>query len=199
MTPEGKTPGNGYVPPVMQQVAPYPAELADLVSKLSYREDRGWEVNLAAVQRDKPGRHAGEARGLTLIVTRHGPDTYNPVSVESAARILLGVLAEHKRDSPEAAAAVRDLRWSVKGMITVDHYFPVPAATYNRASWQRWLFDQLGKVDDHERMEDFVIGGRRPYAPVHAPGWDPYMVTELADVAARETDFRGDRHEGSQR
>lgn len=36
-------------------------------------------------------------------------------------------------------------------------YFIVPAATYNREAWQRWLFEQLCLVDMHEAMEDFAF------------------------------------------
>jgi hypothetical protein len=39
----------------------------------------------------------------------------------------------------------------------VNHYFIVPAATYNRQSWQRWLFEQFVLVETHEAMEFFVI------------------------------------------
>jgi hypothetical protein len=156
----------------MTQTAPYPDALADLVKRLRYRRDRGWEVRLADdLQRDKPGRHTGESRGLTLVVTRCGPDTYHPETV-----------------------------------IAVSHYFPVPPATYNEASWQRWLFDRLGDVDTHERMEDFALvsvphsikDGKstpqqlaRPYAPNHGPGQDPYRVCEYAGDIDRRTSFRG--------
>jgi hypothetical protein len=144
---------------MMSQVAPYPDVLADLVRQLSYREHLGWKVWLEDnLQRDKPGRHSGESRGLTLVVQRCGPDTYHPDQV-----------------------------------IRVNHYFPVPPATFTQQSWTRWLFDQLGKVDDHERMEDFVISGSRPYAPVHKPGHDPYIVHELSTWADTDTDFRGRR------
>lgn len=163
----------------MHQTAPYPQELAELVGRLRYRHHLGWEVKLEDdLQRDKPGRHAGEARGLTLAVTRCGPNTYDPEQI-----------------------------------MAVNHYFPVPAATYNRESWMRWLFDRLGDVDTHERMEDFALwpahedgrpyaetppGGvdpvlTRPYAPVHKPGWDPYMITVLSTAEERDTDFRGNR------
>jgi len=143
----------------MTQTAPYPQILADLVSKLSYREHLGWKVWLDDdLQRDKPGRHAGESRGLTLVVLRVGPDTYNPGTV-----------------------------------LQVVHYFPVPPATYDEPSWLRWLFDQLGKVDDHERMEDFVIGGQRPFAPIHKPGADPYALRQLSSWDEADTDFRGVR------
>ena len=156
----------------MRQVAPYPDELADLVSKLRYRRDRGWQARLEDdLQRDKPGRHSGEARGLTLIVTRCGPNSYAP----------------HEE-------------------MRVNHYFAVPAATYNRESWTRWLFDRLGDVDTHERMEDFALLVKphdmsdpdkpqqleRPYAPCHGPGWDPYLITVERTGLDRRTSFRGE-------
>jgi hypothetical protein len=149
----------------MTQTAPYPAALAALVKCLRYRRHLGWEVTLEDdLQRDKPGRHSGESRGLTLVVTRCGPDTYHPGQT-----------------------------------MAVNHYFAVPPATYNLASWQRWLFDRLGDVDTHERMEDFGIADSpgsshvvRPYAPVHAPGWDPYLITVERTELDRRTSFRGD-------
>jgi hypothetical protein len=146
----------------MRQVAPYPAALAALVRDLRYREQQGWRVWLDNdCQRDKPGRHAGESRGMTLIVQRCGPDSYHPDQV-----------------------------------IAVSHFFPVPAATYDERSWRRWLFDRLGDVDTHERMEDFVISGERPYAPSHGPGNDPYLVRELSTREDRRTSFRGDLNAG---
>lgn len=161
----------------MHQVAPYPGELASLVRSLRYRERLGWRVWLEDdCQRDKPGRHSGEARGLTLVVQRCGPNTY---------------------DAGE--------------MLAVSHYFAVPAATYNVQSWTRWLFDRLGDVDTHERMEDFAFeaetiapAGRgadrdglyRPLKPNHGPGWDPYLVTVLAHDTDRRTSFRGELNPG---
>jgi hypothetical protein len=164
----------------MQQTAPYPDVLASLVRRLRYRQDLGWEVQLADdLQRDKPGRHSGESRGLTLVVTRCGRDTYHTDKI-----------------------------------LPVNHYFAVPPATYNEASWMRWLFDRLGDVDTHERMEDFAFkrfceppdelvawqaeGGElhemyeRPFAPQHGPGNDPYRVCEYATDTDRRTSFRGD-------
>lgn len=153
---------------VMRQVAPYPDDLAALVRDLRYRRHMGWRVWLDDdCQRDKPGRHTGESRGLTLIVQRCGPDTYHPDRV-----------------------------------MAVNHYFSVPAATYNRQSWLRWLFDRLGDVDTHERMEDFAfeedssMAGRdgltRPLAPCHGPGWDPYVITVERTETDRRTSFRGE-------
>lgn len=155
----------------MSQVAPYPAILAELVGRLRYRGHLGWEVWLDDdCQRDKPGRHSGESRGLTLVVKRSGTNTYNP-------------------SQP----------------MEVNHYFAVPPATYNGESWMRWLFNRLGDVDTHERMEDFALAGEgdagprdwtRPYKPVHAPGWDPYLVTVESTDVARRTSFRGELNPG---
>lgn len=154
---------------LMTQVAPYPHELADLVDKLRYRRHMGWKVRLEDDWvRDPADTHAGESRGLTLIVTRNGPNSYKP-----------------------------------EQSMKVAHAFAVPPATYNRESWMEWLFARLADVDTHERMEDFAFvplhatpeGERleRPKAPVHAPGFDPYMVTAVPVTdEARRTSFRGE-------
>lgn len=80
----------------------------------------------------------------------------------------------------------------------VMHYMPVPPAAFDQRAWRRWLFEQILQVERHEAMEFFQIGGRRPYAPSHGPGNDPYMVREVSTVADAETSFRGERDEGSQ-
>jgi hypothetical protein len=41
--------------------------------------------------------------------------------------------------------------------ITVQHLFAVPPATYNSASWQRWLFEQVLLVERHEAAEFFTL------------------------------------------
>jgi hypothetical protein len=76
--------------------------------------------------------------------------------------------------------------------ISVDHYFPVPPAAYDVRSWQRWLFDRLGDVDTHERAEHFAVAGKKPYAPSHGPGNDPYMVREVGTDTDQRTSFRGE-------
>lgn len=47
------------------------------------------------------------------------------------------------------------------------HIFEVPHDPHP-VSWQRWLFDRIGDVDLHERMELFRIGDDRPFAPQHS-------------------------------
>lgn len=156
----------------MTQTAPYPHHLAKLVKCLRYRERQGWLVELFDdYVRDPADTHVGEAHGMTLVVTRSGPNTYDP-------------------DEP----------------MRVRHLFPVPAASYNEQSWMRWLFDRLGDVDTHERMENFAFlaetvtpaGGEdrdgyvRPFKPNHGPGWDPYLITVMASETDRRTSFRGE-------
>jgi len=89
--------------------------------------------------------------------------------------------------------------------LRVNHYFPVPPAAYDERSWRRWLFDRLGDVETHERMENFLLHDSpssehitRPYAPSHGPGNDPYMVRELGTAEDQETSYLGVRNEGSQ-
>jgi hypothetical protein len=183
----------------MHQTAPYPDVLARLVKCLVYRKHMGWKVWLEDdLQRDKPGRHTGESRGLTLVVQRHGPDTYHPPDPDRVEDALIAA-ARAPGDLPALQALAETVRAERYQAITVNHYFAVPAATYNLASWQRWLFDRLGDVDTHERMEDFAVADSpgsehvtRPLAPNHGPGHDPYRVCELATDEDRRTSFRGD-------
>lgn len=74
----------------------------------------------------------------------------------------------------------------------VHHYMLVPPASYNRRSWQHWLFEQLLLVERHECMEFFQIGGQRPYPPAHGPGNDPYLVLDYGTDTDRRTRFTGD-------
>ena len=57
---------------------------------------------------------------------------------------------------------------------TVTHYMWVPPASHDRHGWERWLFDQIGLVELHERMEFLTVDGVRPFAPGHGGGHDPY-------------------------
>lgn len=63
--------------------------------------------------------------------------------------------------------------------ITVSHWFPVPAATYDSREWEIWLFERCMDVERHETMEFFKIGGVKPFAPNHRRGRNPYRVHVL--------------------
>lgn len=82
--------------------------------------------------------------------------------------------------------------------LRVWHFFPVPPAAYNSQSWYRWVLDRLVEIETHEACEFMVVNGKRPFAPNHGPGWDPYAIRELNTAEAAETSFRGDRDDGSQ-
>ena len=74
----------------------------------------------------------------------------------------------------------------------VHHYFPVPPAAYNRKTWQRWLFDQFLLVEQHECAEFFKIGNKRPYAPHHGPGNNPYTIHERGTDEEARTMYTGE-------
>jgi hypothetical protein len=86
--------------------------------------------------------------------------------------------------------AVEDSRHPGR-IIGVAHYMPVPAAAFGERAWRRWLFDQVTLVELHEAMEFFTVDGDRCFEPVHAPGSNPYTVTELSTDTERRTSFRG--------
>jgi hypothetical protein len=73
----------------------------------------------------------------------------------------------------------------------VRHFFPVPPATYNRQSWERWVFDCIMKIELHEACEFFEVNKVKPYAPTHGPGDDPYVVVQYATDEQRRTLFTG--------
>src|SRR5258708_5778221 len=74
----------------------------------------------------------------------------------------------------------------------VNHYMPVPPAAYDERSWRRWLFEQFLLVERHECMEFFVIGTKRPYAPHHGPGNDPYIVFDHGTAVDTRTMYTGE-------
>jgi hypothetical protein len=66
--------------------------------------------------------------------------------------------------------------------MTVSHFFPVPEATYNEATWRRWIFERCRGVENHELGEWFRDGDKHPFSPLHGPGEDPYTVHEFRPV-----------------
>lgn len=82
----------------------------------------------------------------------------------------------------------------------VNHLFPVPAATYNRDDWRRWLFDRLLDVELHEAMEHFRFANgdgseTRPYAPNHGPGFNPYTIREVGTLEDKRTNYLGEKRD----
>jgi hypothetical protein len=74
----------------------------------------------------------------------------------------------------------------------VNHYMPVPPAAYNEKSWRRWLLEQFLLVERHEACEFFKIDGKRPYAPLHGPGNDPYIIFEKSTDEEVRTMYTGE-------
>lgn len=74
----------------------------------------------------------------------------------------------------------------------VNHYMPVPPAAYNEKSWRRWLLEQFLLVERHEACEFFKVDGKRPYAPLHGPGNDPYVIFERSTDEEIRTMYTGE-------
>lgn len=74
----------------------------------------------------------------------------------------------------------------------VNHYMPVPPASYNESSWLRWLFNQCLLVETHECGEFFKVDGVRPFAPHHGPGNDPYTMFERGTDLQVRTMYDGE-------
>lgn len=77
----------------------------------------------------------------------------------------------------QISATVPD-SWDPTQTVGFLHLMPVPAAAYNRQSWQRWLIRQIIDVETHEALEFFKVDGEPPFFPSHAPGWHPYDLRE---------------------
>lgn len=163
------------MPKQLIQFAPWPVELEHLVKIFFYKP--GWRFVLVQdLDRDfEPDDHNHErppiGRGTTLIITSL---TYNSYR-------------EYKPSDPP------DYR--------VNHYKIVPAATFTKAAWKRWLLDQCIEVEQHEACEfsRFVYddGVDRPFAPLHGPGENPYVIHEFSTDEQRRTSFRGELSEES--
>lgn len=74
-------------------------------------------------------------------------------------------------------------------VIRVNHLFIVPAASYNRNSWMRWLLDRIIEVETHEACEFFRVYGERVYAPHHSEGEDPYIIWQIGDAETARKRF----------
>lgn len=74
--------------------------------------------------------------------------------------------------------------------------YPVPAAAFNRESWEEWIWQCLVETDDHERAENFRFvtpdgKERRPFKPAHTDGWDPGRVRTVVSETVANTPNAG--------
>lgn len=153
-------------PSQMAQYAPYPVELEKLVGRLKYRP--GWRFALRDVERDPEDTHSGSAGGLTFEVYALTMDAYHA---------------------------------NLKMQRYTRHLFVVPAATYNAIAWLEWIGQCLDLIEQHERCEFMRLGNgdsyefndedMRPFAPLHGPGDNPYVVHHLASDLQRRTSWQG--------
>jgi hypothetical protein len=148
-------------PKQMLQWAPWPTELEKAVAQFVYKP--GWHFWLSDEPRDfaDPERTVPIAGGLTFNFVIPCLNSYN----------------ENERRP-------------------VHHSHIVPAATYNRQSWEEWILQCIILSETHETCEwaRFVSGDRterRPFAPTHGPGDNPYVVRFPATDLQRRTSFRG--------
>jgi hypothetical protein len=92
--------------------------------------------------------------------------------------------------------------------------YPVPAASFNRESWEEWLWGRIEDTENHERAEWFRFvtitlhtpvsrtlwhcdaweiaeHERRPFKPAHADGWDPSVVRTVVSETVVNTPNAG--------
>lgn len=151
---------------MMVQWAPFPTVLAELVGNLDYKP--GWTFRLVDMVRDRDE-------------VPEGTNWWEGAPLAGGLTFVVGT--NHRN-------AYRD--WPRP----VSHLFPVPAATFNREAWDRWIHDRLLDVDRHEAGEWHVnFDGEgvphRPFAPTHGPGDNPYTIVQYATDEQRKTAFTG--------
>lgn len=166
----------------LTQYAPWPSDLEVAVKEFRYPVDgsKPWRFWLSDEPRDfaDAKRTVPIAGGLTFNIGVPCRDAYHPEN-------------DHYPG--------------------VHHSHPVPAATFKRAVWERWMFDRLMDTIRHEAAENAVFvydeaeipedaegkgrpashHERRPFAPTHGPGDDPYVLHEYATDEQARTSFRG--------
>lgn len=74
--------------------------------------------------------------------------------------------------------------------------YPVPAAAFNRESWEEWLWARIEETEGHERAEAFRFKQpdgteRRPFKPAHPDGWNPGVVRSVVGESVTNTPNAG--------
>lgn len=189
------------------QSAPWPDELEDLVAHFWYRP--GWTFHLLenlVRDHEDPNNDSSPplCQGTTLDIITWGYNSYHAPTRGEWATLPAPELCGCGQPWPCPSYEENGRR----GPYRVHHYKIVPAAVFNRVSWQWWLLQMCKEVEDHETAEFFRLvyddttrigtetfgetrREERPFRPVHAPGWNPYMLTAAAPESARRTSFRG--------
>lgn len=143
--------------PVMSQEAPYPDSLGYLVKRLAYRP--GWRFRLEVLDRGQG------SRGLTLVITTLGYESYHPERGENYR-------VNHYMPVPPAAYDSRSWQhWLLEQLLLVERHEAMEFFA---------ICDSPGS--DHRV---------RPYAPSHGPGSDPYLIREIGTREDQRMSFRG--------
>lgn len=142
----------------MHQEAPFPEALKYLVDRLSYRP--GWRFRLEDLDRGQG------SKGLTLIITTLGYNSYHPEDGETYR-------VNHYMTVPPAAFDARSWQhWLFDQCLLVERHECM----------------EFFAIHDSPGSEH----GVKPYAPSHGPGSDPYLVRELGTALDQRTSFRGE-------
>ena len=145
------------VPP-MRQEAPFPETLKYLVDRLSYRP--GWTFRLAHIDRGQG------SKGLTLVITTLGYDSYNPQHGETYR-------VNHYMLVPPAAFDARSWQnWLFEQLLLIEKHECMEFFT----------------IHDSPGSEHYV----KPMAPAHGPGNDPYLVLTYGTDIDRRTRYTGE-------
>lgn len=59
------------------------------------------------------------------------------------------------------------------------HDFEVPARTFDRIAWTRWVLDCIVLVHTHEAMEEFRVDGVQEFFPQHSATSDMYETKHV--------------------
>lgn len=78
----------------------------------------------------------------------------------------------------------------------VNHFHPVPIATYNETAWRQFVHECCMRTMQHEMGEVLQFDGVRPFAPMHGPGEDPYARYFVRSVEDALTTQSGKKREG---
>lgn len=125
--------------------------LIDVVGRATYKA--GWTFTVEWRARDT--EHLADTCGWTLSIKASVVDS----SVEVPA---------------DADLAIDELEH-----VDVDHWFNVPAVSWDGETWERWLLDRILEVERHEAMEFYCVDGAAPFFPAHGPGKDPYEIRRI--------------------
>lgn len=150
----------------MNQEAPYPEVLAELVGALRYKP--GWAFHLSHIDRGQG------STGLTLDIITCTVNSYHHDQTDYRVH--------HYMPVPPAAYNKQSWRrWLLEQIILVERH---EACEFFVLEYEGDFIKRDGSRSDRYR--------ERPYAPHHGPGNDPYIIFEVGTDEEARTTFRGE-------